>query len=382
MKSNPFYALSASAMLLGCWLLSEALHLQAGQLRGLQILMLVLQLYEGLLVALGAFLVRSGRASRDGIVVLAIESVFLMDATLLTVECVATDATVGTVAAITNAALALAKLAWVRRAAPDLLSRRAAIVLGAHAGFVVALPVVAVQLTAARLLSPAVLYGMWWTTAILPVAQRLLRDATRGRYRESGWTHAAWTWTPCAMSVLHLWTVGYVHTLEFRAAFLSPLLLGLVLSTDRRQLWERLLLPAFATLVSTGSSVELQIHAVGIDFTLSPLRVTVFAAGLLWAYLAWRDHDRLLAALTMSGAAVGLVSPYAPQLARALIRHLSEALPRDAFGWGALAVAASFVLLAAGARRSLRGERSTPGNPGPKDGRRPGSERDPGSELA
>ena len=62
MKSNPFYALSASAMLLGCWLLSEALHLQAGQLGGLLTLMLVLQLYEGLLVGLGAFLVRTGRA--------------------------------------------------------------------------------------------------------------------------------------------------------------------------------------------------------------------------------------------------------------------------------------------------------------------------------
>ena len=53
MKSNPFYALSASAMLLGCWLLSEALHLQAGQLGGLLLLMAVLQLYEGLLVGLG-----------------------------------------------------------------------------------------------------------------------------------------------------------------------------------------------------------------------------------------------------------------------------------------------------------------------------------------
>lgn len=39
MKTNPFYALSVSAMLLGCWLLSEALHLQAGQLGGLLLLM-------------------------------------------------------------------------------------------------------------------------------------------------------------------------------------------------------------------------------------------------------------------------------------------------------------------------------------------------------
>ena len=78
MKSNPFYALSASAMLLGCWLLSEALHLQAGQLGGLLTPHPVLQLYEGLLVGLGSFLVRTGRAPRDGVTVLVLESVFLM----------------------------------------------------------------------------------------------------------------------------------------------------------------------------------------------------------------------------------------------------------------------------------------------------------------
>src|SRR5262245_59064095 len=123
-KSNPFYALSASAMLLGCWLLSKALHLQPGQLKGLLTLLFVLQVYEGLLVALGAFLVRSRRAPRDGIVVLLIESIFLMDATLLASECVSIDLTVGSLTAVGLAALALLKIAWVRSVAPDLLSKK------------------------------------------------------------------------------------------------------------------------------------------------------------------------------------------------------------------------------------------------------------------
>jgi hypothetical protein len=54
-------------MLLGCWMLNDALQLEAGQLRGLLVLMLVLQLYEGLLAGLGAY--RTGRAAHDGIVV-------------------------------------------------------------------------------------------------------------------------------------------------------------------------------------------------------------------------------------------------------------------------------------------------------------------------
>ena len=143
MKSNPFYALSASAMLLGCWLLSQALQLQAGQLRGLLLLMLVLQVYEVLLVGLGAYLVRSKRAPRDGLVVLVIESVFLMDATLLSAECVTTDPGVGSLVAMTTAALALLKLQWVRRAAPDLLPKNAAMLLGLHAVVILALPVAA-----------------------------------------------------------------------------------------------------------------------------------------------------------------------------------------------------------------------------------------------
>jgi hypothetical protein len=149
-KSNPFYALSASAMLLGCWLLSEALELQAGQLQGLLVLMFVLQLYEGLLVGFGAFLVRSKRAPRDGLVVLVIESLFLLDATLLATECVTTDTAVGTFVAVTSAALAVLKLWWVRRAAPDLLTQKAAVILGAHAALILAAPVAAAHLAGAR----------------------------------------------------------------------------------------------------------------------------------------------------------------------------------------------------------------------------------------
>jgi hypothetical protein len=51
-------------MLLGCWLLSEALEIQAGQVASLVLLMAVLQVYEGILVGLGAFLVRSGQNRR------------------------------------------------------------------------------------------------------------------------------------------------------------------------------------------------------------------------------------------------------------------------------------------------------------------------------
>ena len=60
MKKNPFYGISAAAMLLGCYLLNHALELEPGRLGKLLVLMGVLQVYEGLLIALGVFLAFTG----------------------------------------------------------------------------------------------------------------------------------------------------------------------------------------------------------------------------------------------------------------------------------------------------------------------------------
>jgi hypothetical protein len=371
-KSNPFYATSASAMLLGCWLLSHALHLQAGQLQGLLLLMLVLQVYEALLVGLGAYLVRSKRAPRDGLVVLVIESVFLMDATLLAAECVTTDLSVGRLVAATTAALAVLKLHWVRRAAPDLLSKKVAWVLGLHTAVILALPVAAAQLASERRLSAVVLYGLWWMTAALPAVQRLLRDETQPKADEATRAHALWSWMPCGMVLLHLWSVGYIHSLDVRAAFLAPFLLGLAVAAARGRVGRQLMLPGIAVLLSLGNDPDLAVRFFGAGgFSVSPLRLALVGVGMAWAYIAWRDRDAWLAALAVGGGVFGLLGSSALHLVDALARRLASALPRDGFGWGALALIAAFALLGAGARRSLQGEPARPGRtPGIKP-RRP-----------
>ncbi len=361
MKTNPFYALSASAMLLGCWLLSEALHPQAGQLGGLLLLMTVLQLYEGLLVGLGSFLVRTGRTPRHGVTVLVIESVFLMDAPLLAVECVTVNARVGTGVALALAGLAAAKLARVRRAAPSLLTLRAAALLGAQAAFVLVAPVLAARLASARVLGPIALYGFWWATLALPLA----RDSLRGETRPEGTSRprAAWTWVPAAMVLLHLWAIGYVHTIDFRPAFLAPLLLGLVATSRREQVLRQVALPGCAILVSLGQGSSLGVHLFGADQAFSPLRLSLLGVAAAWGYLAWRDRERWLAVLAASSGAAGLLGSSASGLSSLVgrtLRWVGSHLPADAFGWGVLAVVAAFVLLAAGARRSLAPE---PGGP-------------------
>jgi hypothetical protein len=357
MKSNPFYALSASAMLLGCWLLAEALHLQAGHLGSLLILMAVLQLYEGLLVGLGTFLARTGRAPRDGVTVLVLESVFLLDAPLLAAECVTADGRVGTAVAALLAALAVAKLAWVRRTAPGLLSPRAAALLGVQAAFVLAVPVVAARLAWARVFGPIALYGFWWAALALPIAQRSLRDETRSEASRGSSAHAVWTWVPAAMVLLHLWAVGYIHAIDFHPAFLAPLLIGLALTAGREQLTRQVALPALAVLVSLGQRASLAFHFFGAGgLTVSPLRLALLGVAASWAYLAWRDRERWLAVLAVGSGAAFLLGSSATRLADALGRLLDlvgSLVPKDVFGWGVLTVIAAFVLLAAGARRSL-----------------------------
>ena len=344
MKSNPFYALSASAMLFGCWTLGQALELEAGKLRGLVILIVVLQLYELLLVGLGTFLVRTKRAPRDGLVVLVLASVFLMNVTGLSAECVTADTGVGGWATLAIAVLGAFKLWWVRRGAPELLPTRVAVVLGAHAALVLALPVAAAYWAAARVLSPVVLYGLWWLTAALPLLRTVLRDATRAHADESLRAQALWTWMPCGLVLWRLWSVGYVHTLDFRAAFLTPLLLGLALAVGRPQQALKLMLPGLALLMSLSPSPDLHVRLLASDaLAVSPLRLALAGVGLVWLYLGWRDREVWLAALAIVGATLIL---------------LADSMPRDRFGWGALTLIAAFVLLAAGARRSLYGEPS------------------------
>ena len=219
---------------------------------------------------------------------------------------------------------------------------------------ILALPVAAAHLAAARQLSPVALYGFWWLTAALPFAQRVLRDETRRHGSEGGRPHALWSWMPCGLVLLHLWTVGYIHTIDFRAAFLAPFLLGLAVAAPRERLARQLALPGLAVLVSLGNDPELVVRVFGQDGpSVSALRLALIGVGLAWAYLAWRDRDPWLVALAAGGGVLGLLGSTTLRLVDAIFRAFASAVPRDGFGWGALALIAAFVLLAAGARRSL-----------------------------
>ena len=154
--------------------------------------------------------------------------------------------------------------------------------------------------------------------------------------------------------LLHLWSVGYIHTIDFRIASAAPFLLGLAATAARDQVRRQLFLPALAVLLSLDRDAALSFHLFGLDaLPLSALRLALVGVGLAWCYLAWRHRAYWLAALAILGGTLGLLGSSGLRLMGSLLRVLAASAPRDAFGWGALTIAVAFVLLAAGARRSL-----------------------------
>src|SRR5215216_317762 len=78
---NPCYLLSVLFMLIGCWLLNFALYTNAGDIRKLILLLLIVNLYELLLIALGLTLIKRVVFKNDGRILLGLEALFLIDIT-------------------------------------------------------------------------------------------------------------------------------------------------------------------------------------------------------------------------------------------------------------------------------------------------------------
>jgi hypothetical protein len=359
MKKNPFYGMSAAAMLFGCYMVSHALGIEPGRLGKLLTLMGVLQVYEGLLIALGVYLVATRRAPRDGVTVLVLETLFLLDATLLATECVTASSSVGSAVAVVLVGLAVGKLALVRRFLPDTLPRPVAALLGLQAVLVFGLPVVAVQLASARLLAPVSFYGLWWLTLALPLAQKKMREASASTPQGTDRGHAVWTWVPAISVLIHLAALGWIHQVGFHLAFLAPFLLGLAVCAGREQVVRQIVLPGVAALVSLGQSEALGFPLLGTAGPwISPLRIATLGAAAAYALLAWRHGYRWLMSLAAASGLAGLLGPSVSSIgetATHLLRLAGRLLPRNALGWGLSGVAGAFVFLALGVWRSFHG---------------------------
>src|SRR5687767_13809741 len=115
-RNNPFYLLSAACMLTGIFVLNDSLDWSPLPKHNLLVLIVTLNIYELMLVAIAALLLRKGIA-RDAMWVLLIEALFMADGGFLNMEIFTADVKTGFVVNVIVAILAALKLAVIFRAA-------------------------------------------------------------------------------------------------------------------------------------------------------------------------------------------------------------------------------------------------------------------------
>ena len=365
-KHNPFYLLSALSMLVGCYTLSNALRLESAPSWKLPLLLGTLHVYEFLLIGLGLFLIKRRALSRDGAILLRLEVLFLADATLLHAEAFTSDIVSGGLANLATLALAGVKLALVLNALGVGLSRFVTLALGHALALLIAVPGVFALLASARALSDATVYAAWWPLGLLIVlmtlaAKRVRREVASAEAQAFlGMLALA---LPASMA-LHLIATGWVYQVPFRISFLGAVLIGFGVASVLADLpwvgprW-RLAIPGAGVLLSIGSAPDLTV--VGpLGVTLTPFREALFFASVGYLAGARVLKDELFA-LAAASAMFVCVAGHSPSAVGAtlgmVLRELrgggASLFPSTAAGWGALSVAAAFVLLASGAWVSL-----------------------------
>jgi len=381
-EGSPLYLLSALSMLAGCYTLSHALALQPGQTGKLLVLLAALGAYEALFVGLGLFLIVRRRLERDGRMLLLLEVLFLVDATLLGGETFSADFRTGVGVSVALLMLALVKvIVVVRWLDPGTVVSALAPALLPFS-LIYLTPGAYVRLQELHLFGPRTVYGFWWLAALAVVVQAMLArqaaaekvDPAAGAFRR-----ALAIALPASLTV-HLLAATWVQDVEFHVAYLGPMVLALGVARILLDVsWPgprwRLALPAAAVFLSIDADADLTLSGAWA-IPVSPLRLALLAAG--FAYLegyrlhrgrgfAWGAGLCLLAAA--SGHTVAAMASRVGWLWRAVTSGGRRVFPRTAEAWGVVAVVMAFVLLGLGAAASLVSGQGRPPEP---RGRRPG----------
>jgi len=364
-EGSPLYLLSALSMLAGCYTLSHALALQPGQTGKLLVLLAALGAYEALVVALGLFLIVRRGLERDGRMLLLLEVLFLVDATLLGGETFAADFRTGVAVSAALLVLALVKVIVIVRVVDrgTVVSALAPTLL--PFSLIYLTPGAYVRLQELHLFGPRTVYAFWWLAALAVVMQAMLaRQASEKVDPAAGAFRRALAIALPASLTVHLLAATWVQDLEFHFAYLGPMVLALGVARILLDVaWPgprwRLALPAAAVLLSINADADLMLSGPWA-MPVSPLRLALLAAG--FAYLegyrlhrgrgfAWGAGVCLLAAA--SGHTVAAMAARVGWLWRAVTSGGRRIFPRTAEAWGVVAVVMAFVLLALGAAASL-----------------------------
>ena len=384
-RYNPFYLLSACSMLFGVFAMNGSLDWDpsAVSVGRLVLLIVTLNVYEMLLIALAVFLLRRG-IRRDGMMLMLIEAFFLVDVGFLNMEVFARDVWVGLlVNTLVLAAAGLKAAILFRAAGIGLTDGKFAFTL-MQLGVLFAAPGIFAIVAASRdqKLPMLALYGGWWLCGLLPVAYaQLVGNVNVFLPRSDGrWAGMERIMSrvllalPMLSLIAHLSLAHWVYKVPFHPLHLAPLLLGLavvagsctrhVLPLDLR-VQAQLALPLVAIAVSAVNAPAEMIFrlwpgAAPMFAGVSPLRLILFAAAMVYLEGLWRFRHAYFGfaaagclMLGGMGHSVGSINDNSVHLAKASSHALHRLVPKTLFAWGLVSVIASFVLLALGAMTSM-----------------------------
>ena len=375
--NNPFYLLSAASMLLACLLLSNTTTWSPIAARKLVMLIVTLNIYELLIVALGLFLIVKRDHGRDGLKLLCVEAVFLADVGFLNSELYTESLRLGL---IVNAVLLVVGLL-------KLLAIFSALKLPIRSPvFAMAGGVLTALLGHAAIfkwigdhhqgrLPDVVMYTAWWLFGAIVVGYALMAKIVRPsafRGQRAGSRGGVMGHVILTMMLLslagHLGTSHWIYSCPFQAPDVSPALLALaVLIAGFRgpQFTRRgdasvlcMMLPLAAIISAAHPSRPLEVALETLR--LSPLMLSAGFAYITWVGIFAPRHFVRFVGLALVGVAAYLFGPtwasiqrWAELLYHAIGDVFDRLTPHTQGAWGTLALIGAFLLLAIGAAVSL-----------------------------
>lgn len=305
---NPFYLLSGASMLLGCYLLNSALYTKAGDVRKLLILLATTNVYEILLILLGLVLIRRRGFERDGRMLLALEALFLVDITFINGVISTIDAWWGTLINAVLLSLAAAKLWIILRSLNLPKAGRTWLIILAQTAVLLAVPTLFKEIALPRhgRVSTLAVYATWWIAALLPAFGALLYHlpSRRSQIQSDGveiGMARAYIILPYVSLLIHLYGAGWVYSVNFASAFISPILLGLAIAMTVCESWlprrtiTQLQAITIAAAVFFSSQFPITLAFSLHNFQLSPLRLSLLAGSLVSLHVLWRSHGLVFA---------------------------------------------------------------------------------------
>jgi hypothetical protein len=372
-RSNPFFLLSACCMLGGCIAASNSLSWVAIPLPRLLTLIGTLNVYEMILVLLGAFLVARRGLYRDGLTLLALEAFFLVDVSFLNLEISTGHHLLGLWIDLAVLVLAAIKLTVILRTLGVRNIATPMIFILLQLAAILAIPLVFHWIDTGSA-SPLWFYAGWWIAGLMPALYELLCWINRRAIvpREFRGIIIAFLVIPWLSLVGHLGVLHYDYGIDFYGADAAPLLLGLALVLNRAAptaliprrdlLVLRILLPLAAILVSANNPTQLAFHLhPGGQFLVTPLRLAICGAYCAIVFCLLEPYRIYFFFIGVAALCVNLFGPTPEQIYAMLSRASKKSsdaawnfVPKSLAAWGAISMAASFVFLAIGAMVSLR----------------------------